>query len=365
MIDTCLSGTNRVPNTDGVSYRNPCNNESTLNTQGGQVKSAYGSGESFFNMYKLPFSIVPFYGNLVGSYSPFSITFITLHTQSSQRHCKNTGSRRRPLNQKNLQSRGYSDVRSKKLPADHLDDLGWPALSSTSLIPTPYQIFHQKKSAPYSKRRFYELVKLYHPDLCSQEQSLAKSLPSSVKIERYLLVVAANIILSDPTKRTAYDRFGSGWDGHLDAGVTKYGWDRNNNNGCSGFGAHDSPANNATWEDWERWYQRDTKPKQEPLHFSNGGFFVIVVILIALGGIGQVTKLGGYSNPFLERMDKVHDDCSKGIRSRRQVSQRFGNKDERVERFLQTRDPYGYGVLRSRNKTHRPLLPPPDDCMND
>ena len=83
-------------------------------------------------------------------------------------------------------------------------------------IPTPYQIFGQKKDSPYSKRKFYELVKLYHPD--RHDYGSSGNLPSyTTKLERYRLIVAANDILSNPVKRAAYDRYGSGWNGQPDA----------------------------------------------------------------------------------------------------------------------------------------------------
>ena len=61
--------------------------------------------------------------------------------------------------------------------------------------PTPYQIFEMKTNGVYSKARFYELVKVYHPDRGNGKD---EALPRHIKMERYRLIVAANHILADP-----------------------------------------------------------------------------------------------------------------------------------------------------------------------
>src|SRR5690554_4812441 len=58
-----------------------------------------------------------------------------------------------------------ADGRSRDAPHPNIP---WPEVSSANAIPSPYEIFNQKKGSPYSKRRFYELVKIYHPDRHSQ-----------------------------------------------------------------------------------------------------------------------------------------------------------------------------------------------------
>ncbi len=69
--------------------------------------------------------------------------------------------------------------------------LGWP----TSAHPTPYEILNLDKRTPYAKARFYELVKLYHPDSSHHGPD---GLAPAARLERYRLVVAANGILGDP-----------------------------------------------------------------------------------------------------------------------------------------------------------------------
>lgn len=233
-------------------------------------------------------------------------------------------------------------------------------------MPTPYQIFRLKKDSPYSKRTFYELVKIYHPDRNGHESGSPNTslLSGSIKMERYRLIVTAHEILSDPVKRSAYDRSGAGWDGRPEYGAPKYNWGQNSDTRWSGFDTNDSPFRNATWEDWEKWYQRG-KAKQEPVFFSNGGFLMLVLMVVFLGGFGQSIRVGDYSDIFQRQVEKVHDDASKAIRQRRTESQGFGNRDERLQNFLKTRDPHGYGISDPTEESYRKLLQEPEICMSE
>ena len=249
------------------------------------------------------------------------------------------------------QRRGYAGGAEER----ETDGLRWPEARQHAALPTPYQIFCQRKGSAYSKRRFYELVKLYHPDRHAShlEHDASRGLSRLTRLERYRLVVAANDILSDPVKRNAYDRYGAGWNGLPEASrswrqnTTAYG--HGSGGGSHGGWGHadSSPSQNATWEDWERWYQRDTKRPQQPLFFANGAFVSLIVMLAALGGVGQATRVGNYSMSFLEEVDRHHDETSKDlIRRRRETTTAYGHRDERIESFLRMRDPslVTYGV---------------------
>ncbi|KAH0066411.1 hypothetical protein KCU60_g21561, partial [Aureobasidium melanogenum] len=71
--------------------------------------------------------------------------------------------------------RGYATIAGDPMSAGSPDpsssssaspqnDMPWPKAPKGHTHPTPYQILSTTESEPYSKRRFYELVKLYHPD---------------------------------------------------------------------------------------------------------------------------------------------------------------------------------------------------------
>lgn len=195
-----------------------------------------------------------------------------------------------------------------------------------------------------------------------------------MRVERYRLVIAANCVLSDPAKRSAYDRFGAGWYGRVDTGFSKYRGGYSSKAEWSGFKS--SPImHNATWEDWERWYQTcngSKRAKQEPTYVSNGGFVTLVAVVVVLGAVGQRTWIEGYSASLIKQIDMVHDNNSKGVESRRRASQQLGNRDERLESFLKARDSYGYDTVSSTSdfELNRSHLPAPaaavaDDSIQD
>ena len=243
----------------------------------------------------------------------------------------------------------------------------WPK----SPQPTPYQIFNQKKNTPYSKRRFYELVKLYHPDRNSPDM---KSEDCLIMLERYRLIVAANLILSDPIRRNAYDRYGAGWNGQPETRTSAetYGaprsWAHNNGERKWDWRSENSPSQNATWEDWERWYQRDEKGQkvpQTPLYFSNSAFVSLIIAFAALGGIGQATRTENFSLSLLESRDRVHRQSSQDlVRRRKETYDSWGDKDRRIDEFLKTRDPIGYGITDPLEEAYRKLLSSPEMCAS-
>lgn len=247
------------------------------------------------------------------------------------------------------------------------DHLPWPEITAANAIPTPYQIFNQKKGSPYSKRRFYELVKLYHPDRHNCD-GILDGISFGTKLERYRLVIAANNILSDPVKRSAYDCYGAGWNGQPEvkegwhASDNVHSWDHYSEDGWGGRG---SPFQNATWEDWEKWYDREEKKKQNPTYLSNGAFVGLIVICAALGGIGQATRVGSYSMNFIEQRNALHNEISKDLIRRRKESNEYGDRDERVHSFLKQRDPFGYGWIDPEEEGYRKLLPMPEVCSSD
>lgn len=239
-----------------------------------------------------------------------------------------------------LQQRDYAGHPPKSPPPNQSDNLPWPELPSAMTIPTPYQIFQLNKDAPYSKSRFYELVKLYHPDRhsCQHSSSDSKSLLPHVRVERYRLVVAANDILSDPTKRRAYDECGAGWGGCPNIDTSEYAWNSRKDYRWSGFETNSSPARNATWEDWEKWYENGNRQKQAPVFFSNKDFLCLLFCAMVLGAIGQATRLEDRSKSISDRVEAVYDSCNRNIQHRRKTSHSSESRQERVQDFLETRD---------------------------
>ena len=325
-------------------------------------------------MLKKPTILLSSYSGFRNLNPPHQHLINTSPPHSTQRPGSSFTSPDRTRQRQPQQRRTYAEVHHPhpKEKPPHNDDLQWPDHPTSIAAPTPYQIFQQQQGAPYCKQRFYELVKIYHPDRPHPASSYPLS--HAHRLERYRLVVAANAILSDPIKRHAYDRYGAGWNGTPESGSHHYGWANASGTGWAGYKGPGSPAHNATWEDWERWYQRDGNgkggraPPQEPLYFSNSAFVTLIVLFAALGTFGQVTRVGEHSRSFIEQIENVHDDCSKDLMRRRGREmlqhERHGSgnsdRDARIESFLKMREPVGY----AGEESYRRLLPAPQVCSS-
>ena len=183
----------------------------------------------------------------------------------------------------------------------------------------------------------------------------------AVNMERYRLVVAANEILSHPVKRRAYDESGAGWNGRSEIGNRRQEWGSDVSHYWSGFYNNSSPARNATWEDWEKWYQRNEKGEripQKPVYLSNEAFLSLVAVIACLGGIGQATRIEDQEISYLKRMETIHTDCNHEKQRRMEEAQGYGIKDERVRSFLRTREQAGFANS-DASDDHTRRLPPP------
>ncbi|KAL8830830.1 MAG: hypothetical protein Q9170_005557 [Blastenia crenularia] len=285
-------------------------------------------------------------------------------TQSSHppRNGKSYGHRRKPRIQ--VPCRFYATAKDEQPHASMFDDIAWPEVSTPSAIPTPYEIFQLHKTAPYSKRRFYHLVKLYHPDrhghYCNNPD--VDLLSQDAKMKRYRLVVAANDILSDPSRRKAYDLHGAGWSGHPDVGGSASNADPAMKKKWSGFHDNGSPAGNATWEDWEEWYQRNSKGAQTPVYTSNAGFITLVAFVAVLSALSQGSRLDDHQQVFANRIELVHNDCSKNIQCRRNETMELSNMEQAILRFMRSREqggmPARYSISDPDDFDREGLLPP-------
>ncbi|KAF1988311.1 hypothetical protein K402DRAFT_32960 [Aulographum hederae CBS 113979] len=237
----------------------------------------------------------------------------------------------------------------------------WPS-SKPNHVPTPYEILESTRGKPYNKTRFNELVKIYHPDKNGVETI---AIPLDVRMERYRLIVAAHAILSDPLRRGQYDRYGAGWAGSstLPQGTDTHGRTR-------GFYDPKGPMNNATWEDWERYYQykhfgddgigKDGKRRpQEPVFLSNTAFIAVIVMFAAIAGVGQATRAENASLNFIEQRDAHHKEAGEMLRKVQQNAKVDG-RDARVQKFLMERDPEAYF-----DESVRKMYLEPDICESD
>jgi curved DNA-binding protein CbpA len=211
----------------------------------------------------------------------------------------------------------------------------WPKCTS----PTPYDVLGHPPTAPYTKSQFRQLVKLYHPDMGSTSPGIAPS----ARLRRYHLIVQAHDILSDPVKRRAYDATGAFWattKGPLPTDNERYeAWRKGPNGSC---------ANNANWEDWERWYEHKAnanggaRREGRPYYMSNGAFLTLVISTVSILAVMQSARIEARHVAMSKKMQMEQEKLGGSLaRSGREV-QHLG-RDERIERFLSHRENMAYG----------------------
>ena len=235
------------------------------------------------------------------------------------------------------------------------DPYRWPQNAN----PTPYDILEIEKSQAYTKQRYYELVKIYHPDHAHHHPhhhflllppSQGQLPASPTRRERFHLVVAAHAILSDRSRRRDYDLFGTGWS--ASSGTTAAA------RATAMATARSSGVfYNATWEDWERWYatregHQGGQPgggvwgEQQEVWMRNGFFVALVLLLAALGSLAEISYAWGAGNDAILLAGRQTTELGRDISRRRALGldddDTEGNavgRDERVKRFLMLRDP--------------------------
>jgi curved DNA-binding protein CbpA len=202
---------------------------------------------------------------------------------------------------------------------------------------TPYDVLNLKRNAPYSKGRYFELVKIYHPDRPCNEHPLCRNISPEVRLQRYHIVVSAHEILSDPDRRAAYDQFGTGW---------KHQPKRYNTvaDSTAEWGAYGPTIYaNATWEDWERWHNRHGEKQQNIVDHRT---FTRLVILLTLFGVAvQASWISQLNTGYEQRLREVNEDSMRFLAGRRQHTvQQMPSNEARVQTFLIRRDPTGTGL---------------------
>lgn len=243
-----------------------------------------------------------------------------------------------------IHCRRYASIAGDQSAAD----LSWPTKSSF----TPYDIFRQEQTAPYSKRRYYELVKLYHPDNQHNDHPILKNVSNEVRLRRYRLIVTAHEILSDPVKRAAYDRDGSGWHSHPDHPNPRaytYTYSKPADYDASVF-------HNGTWEDWERYYNRH-QPKQVQV-VSHRTFITFVVLIVAFGGFAQASWISQHQNSLDRRIQEVNIKSARLLAGRREQTDSLQSVDKSVRKFLIQRDPTRLGLKEEEGAVYKETFGP-------
>jgi curved DNA-binding protein CbpA len=201
------------------------------------------------------------------------------------------------------------------------------------------------RGAPYSKRHYYDLVKIYHPDRpFTKDHPLFGQLTAETRVQRYRIVVDAHDILSDPNKRAAYDLNGTGWN-HAIQDIADW------NMHGSGIYA------NATWEDWERWNNRHNGPQQHVV--DQRTFTRLVILLVLFGGAVQASWIGQMNTGFEDKIRQYNEESARFLHGRKDNTvKQMDSNDARVQGFLIRRDPTGSGLKDSEHNVYRKELNP-------
>lgn len=261
----------------------------------------------------------------------------------------------------------YSQIwrRSYATPrgTDFRDNMNWPRRRNdpNPFVPSPYEIFGIDRRAVYTKHRYYELVKIYHPDRAIYSGlNGSHELSHGEKLERYRLIVLAHEILSDPVKRRAYDTYGAGW-GDKARSTTRHSRGYSTASGKTyGFGPNDdnSPFANATWEDWERWYRRQHSENQKQAYagtyINHNAFAAFIVTVAVLTGILQATRAGQLAGNMADKQLAFTEETSRFMTDRAsRLTEETTNSNTRVKHFLERRDPTRYGLKEEEEISYR------------
>ncbi|KAJ5494087.1 hypothetical protein N7463_010174 [Penicillium fimorum] len=217
----------------------------------------------------------------------------------------------------------------------------WPSTSSFS----PYDVLNLPRGATYSKRHYYDLVKIYHPDRPLTDHPLFRQLTAETRLQRYRIVVDAHDLLSDPIKRAAYDRNGTGWShAILDTTIAR---DSHGPNIYS----------NATWEDWEDWHNRHQGPQQHVV--DQRTFSRLIILLVLFAGALQASWIGQMNNGYNDRLRGITEESARVLQSRRdETIKQMTSNDARVQGFLIRRDPTGSGLKDDEQPVYQSELHP-------
>jgi len=207
-----------------------------------------------------------------------------------------------------------------------------------SARPTPYDILDLPRNAPYTKTRFRQLVKLYHPDLHSSPSIALSSISRSTRLERYHLIMQAHDVLSDPAKRRAYDSNGAHW--RSTSTGAAYTTDAERYEAWR-KGPYASCAQNGTWEDWERWYAEQANPgaarRSQGYYMGNGTFVVLIVFTVIIISIMQTTRHEQRRRELDARWQRQQAELSKSLMQSQHEVEGL-DRQERVDRFLRHRE---------------------------
>lgn len=233
-------------------------------------------------------------------------------------------------------------------------DHAWPKNSN----PTPYEVFGippGQVDGRSLKKKYHAMAKMYHPDIASGIQVLKSKtshhdfqidesavLSIQDKMHRFRIMSEAYELLGDSRKKSAYDRFRSGWSyaptagsgaSYATAAATSHGY---HNNGNYEY------WNAGTWEDIHN-LNRDSPEKK-----ISG--WVITGWVVGLFVCAQCTALLTRIEDSLTKSNLTHDDTERELNMAYLNYGLDTDKWSRLRRFLWFRT---YGLYRDKSDLDR------------
>jgi curved DNA-binding protein CbpA len=203
--------------------------------------------------------------------------------------------------------------------------------------PTPYEVMEMHPGSQYDKLRFYSLVKLYHPDSAASLSS--DNLTKEERLDRYRLIVDANLVLSDDMKRSVCDEYGLGWS--LKSSIRP---EMSMFHG-SYRGRHGYPGSPAVSMDEEIIWR---------LLFRNSRFQCLLLVVFSFAQVCLFISLVTQVQMETQRTDQLSQKLLHRHQDRALSTKSFMAQSERL---LLKRDPSGLGVAPFEEALYREMLP--------
>ncbi|KAK9465867.1 hypothetical protein V1512DRAFT_264908 [Lipomyces arxii] len=191
--------------------------------------------------------------------------------------------------------------------------------------PNPYQIFDiahgSKIESAELKKRYYSLVKQYHPDTAKAPENASPAAKAAEKImtERFNRIVDAYSILSSPVKKRSYDSTGYGWNypdpirdrmpSHARYNFTREEWERMKN-----F------SNDRMWASGQYPDERGNPPdppKPRPIdHEANMRTLMYIILFTCVVTYIQSLRTLSWAESFEEQVKRRYVSASDSSSSR-------------------------------------------------
>ncbi len=218
-----------------------------------------------------------------------------------------------------LQRWAFTRVLSSAVNAD----LAWPHKAHVN----PYDILNvsggkgSAVSQPDIKSKYYQLVKMYHPDVNQGQQ------------DRFRKIVLAYDILSDPARKYAYDTYGAGWDSA--PGLSQQGyqrWDPGRHRG-----------NEKPRHVWNEFYAGNASATSTSAPTTNVNLIAIISFLAFLGVLMQAVRIAKVTDRFQKGSEDRHVRSSRDLVVARRNA--LIGRDDRLDYFMIGRKHNNYMLM--------------------